>query len=111
VDLVVFLSLAFMFIVAVFLLGDILRGAAVALAFINDLCDLGLLSPAILGAEPFLSLSWMLDVATFILIALSYRSAYSLISLLDLVPYLGCLPLHALSLLLSKIRERGVAKR
>jgi len=105
-DFLLLLFLGFIFVVAIVMLGDLLRGATIVLALMNDLYDLGVLVFAFPEVDVLLSLGWIFDVIVFILIAVSYRSAYSLISLLDLIPMLGFLPFHSLSLLLSKIKRK-----
>jgi len=83
------------------LLGHILGAAAIVLAIMNDLVDLG-----IVLVIP--ELGWIADVVVFFVILLVYRNAGALISLLDLVPGYGFLPFHTLSLLVSwKIRQKS----
>jgi len=105
------LFLGFIFVVAIVMLGDLLRGVTIVLALINDLYDLGALTFAFPGADVLLGLGWIFDVIVFILIAVSYRSACSLISLLDLIPIFGYLPFHSLALLLSKVKGRKVREK
>ena len=82
------------------LLGHLLGAAAIILAIMNDLMDLGIVS-----VMP--ELGWIADIAVFFILLLVYRNAGALISLLDLVPGYSFLPFHTLSLLVSwKIKQR-----
>ena len=86
------------------LIGHLIGALAIVAAIVNDLADIG-----IFAVTP--NLGWVGDIVVFILILLAYRNAGALISLLELVPGLGILPLHTIALLASwrikKEKEEG----
>jgi len=103
-DIVTLAILAFIAIVGIGmlgrLLGHLIGAAAIIVAIINDLVDIGII---VIIPE----LGWLADLATFFLILLAYRNAGALISLLDLIPNFGFLPFHTLSLLISwKLKQK-----
>ena len=82
------------------LLGHLIGALAIVAAIVNDLADIGIFTVA-----P--NLGWVGDIIVFILILLAYRNAGALISLLEIVPVLGILPLHTIALLISwKLKQK-----
>ena len=76
------------------LIGHLIGALAIVAAIVNDLADIGIFT-----ITP--NLGWVWDIVVFILILLAYRNTGALISLLEIVPVLGILPLHTIALLVS----------
>jgi len=104
VDLVTLAILVFIGIVGIAMLGSLIGhlfgAAAIILALMNDLMDLG-----IVLVIP--ELGWIADIIVFFVLLLVYRNAGAFISLLDLIPGYGFLPFHTLSLAVSwKLKQK-----
>jgi len=81
------------------LLGHLIGAIAIIAAIVKDLADIGVI-------VIFPDLGWIADLVVFFLILLSFRNIGAFLSLPDLVPIIGFLPFHTLSLLISWAKQR-----
>ena len=82
------------------LAGEIVEAAAIILALLNDLSDIGLLF------APIPVTGVMLDVAVAGLLFLAYKSPLAFIALADILPQVSRYPLATVALLLSYATAR-----